>query len=99
MLAAGLDGIERGLQPREPNSATLYKMSDAQRSELGNRAAAGQAGSTPSASSSTTTCCRAPGTTRDRGYADYYANVKPREWQAAHEQITQWEMDHYLQLY
>jgi hypothetical protein len=28
-----------------------------------------------------------------------YANVKRREWQAAHEQITQLEMDHYLQLY
>jgi glutamine synthetase len=48
-----------------------------------------------SANSSATTCRRALGTTRDRGYA----NVKRREWQAAHEQITQLEMDHYLQLY
>ena len=55
-----------------------------------NRAAARQeTGSTPSASSSATTCCRALGTTRDRDDADYDANVKRRERQAAHEQITQ----------
>jgi hypothetical protein len=41
------------------------------------------------------TCRRALGTTSDRDYA----NVKRREWQAAHEQITQLEMDHDLQLY
>jgi glutamine synthetase len=32
---------------------------------------------------------------RDRDYA----HVKRREWQATHEQITQLEMEHYLQLY
>jgi glutamine synthetase len=38
---------------------------------------------------------RGLGTTRGR----HYANVKRREWQAADEQITQLELDHYLQLY
>jgi glutamine synthetase len=44
---------------------------------------------------SATTSRGALGTTCDREYA----NVKRREWQAAPEQITQLEMDHYLQLY
>jgi hypothetical protein len=39
------------------------------------------------------------GNTRDGDYLDYYVNVKRREWQAAHEQITQWELDRYLQLF
>ena len=32
MLAAGLDGIERGLDPGDPNSANLYELSEAERS-------------------------------------------------------------------
>ena len=39
------------------------------------------------------------GTTRDGDYVDYFIEVKRREVQAAHEQITQWELDRYLQLY
>ena len=35
MLAAGLDGIERGLDPGEPNALNLYETDEAQRKELG----------------------------------------------------------------
>ena len=68
---------------------------------VGSRAAARQPGSTPAARSGATTCCRALGAIGaigaigDRDYSDCYATVKRREWQAAHEQITQWGMDHY----
>ena len=80
------EGALRGRPLRDERRAALRG---------GNRAAARQRGSTPSANSSATTCRRALGTTRDRDYA----NVTRREWQAAHEQITQLEMDHYLQPY
>jgi glutamine synthetase len=39
------------------------------------------------------------GTTRTGDYVDYFISVKRREAQTAHEQITQWELDRYLQLY
>jgi glutamine synthetase len=39
------------------------------------------------------------GQTRDGDYLDYFVEVKRREVQSAHEQITQWELDRYLQLY
>ena len=39
------------------------------------------------------------GTTADGDYLDYFVEVKRREVQAAHEQVTQWELDRYLQLY
>jgi len=39
------------------------------------------------------------GTTPDGDYLDYFVACKRREVQAAHEQITQWELDRYLQLF
>ena len=51
-------------------------------------------------SSSGTRCCaRRFGSVGDEDYVDYFIRCKRREWQAAHEQITQWEIDRYLQLY
>ena len=31
-------------------------------------------------------------------YVDYFVRIKRDEWQQAHEQITKWEIDRYLQL-
>ena len=42
---------------------------------------------------------KAFGTTRGGDYIDYFIECKRREVRAAHEQITQWELDRYLQLY
>ena len=39
------------------------------------------------------------GRARDEDYLDYFVRCKRREWQQAHEQITQWEIDRYLQLF
>ena len=39
------------------------------------------------------------GKTGDGDYVDYFVKIKRREWQAAHEQITPWELDRYLQLF
>ena len=100
MLAAGLDGIERGLDPGEPNSANLY--------ELERRRARRAAGieMLPANLLDATRelerndALRAGfGTTRDGDYIDYFIEFKRREVQAAHEQITQWELDRYLQLF
>ncbi|MGH9062284.1 MAG: type III glutamate--ammonia ligase, partial [Acidimicrobiales bacterium] len=39
------------------------------------------------------------GKTPDGDYVDYFIECKQREIQAAHEQITPWELDRYLQLF
>lgn len=36
---------------------------------------------------------------RHEAYVDYFVKEKRQEFQEAHEQITQWEIDRYLQLY
>ncbi len=41
---------------------------------------------------------KALGSVGDEDYVDYFIRCKQREWQQAHEQITKWEIDRYLQL-
>ena len=32
-------------------------------------------------------------------YVDYFVSVKREEWRRAHNEITTWELEHYLQLF
>jgi glutamine synthetase len=99
MLAAGLDGVDRGLDPGEPNSANLYTMSPEQRAEGGIELLPANLLDATRELERNDVLRAALGTTRDGDYVDYFINVKRNEWQAAHEQITQWELDRYLQLF
>jgi glutamine synthetase len=99
MLAAGFDGVDRSLDPGDPNSANLYKMS------VEDRAAAGIEILPENLLDATRELERneplraALGKTRDGDYVDYFVECKRREVQAAHEQITAWELERYLQLF
>ena len=99
MLAAGLDGIERGLDPGDPNSANLYELPEADRDALGIELLPANLLDAVRELEKNDVLRAAFGKTRDGDYVDYFAKVKRREWQAAHEQITQWELDRYLQLF
>ncbi len=99
MLAAGLDGIERGLDAGEPNSANLYEMHPDERTAAGIELLPANLLDAVRELEKNDVLRAAFGKTRDGDYVDYFAKVKRREWQAAHEQITQWELDRYLQLF
>jgi glutamine synthetase len=99
MLAAGLDGIERGLDAGEPNAVNLYELSEAERAERGIELLPGNLLDAVRELEKNDVLRTALGKTPDGDYVDYFAKVKRREWQAAHEQITQWELDRYLQLF
>jgi glutamine synthetase len=99
MLAAGLDGIERKLDPGEPNSANMYELSETARAAQGIELLPANLLDAVRELERDDVLRKALGKTPDGDYLDYYAKVKRREWQQAHEQITQWELDHYLQLY
>jgi glutamine synthetase len=99
MLTAGLDGVERGLDPGEPNSANLYTLSAEQRGEAGIELLPANLLDATRELENNAPLRRALGKTRDGDYVDYFINVKRQEWQLAHEQITQWELDRYLQLF
>jgi glutamine synthetase len=99
VLAAGLDGIERGLDPGEPNSLNLYETDQAQRRELGIDVLPANLLDATRELERCDVLRAALGRARDEDYVDYYVSCKRREWRQAHEQITQWELDRYLQLF
>jgi glutamine synthetase len=99
VLAAGLDGIERGLDPGEPNSLNLYETDEAQRRELGIDVLPANLLDATRELERCQVMRAALGRARDEDYLDYFVRCKRREWQQAHEQITQWEIDRYLQLF
>jgi glutamine synthetase len=99
MLAAGLDGIDGELDAGEPNSANLYELSDEVRNEQGIDLLPANLLDATRELERDDVLRAALGKTRDGDYLDYFVKVKRGEWQAAHEQITQWELDRYLQLF
>jgi glutamine synthetase len=99
VLAAGLDGIERGLDPGEPNALNLYETDEARRKELGIDVLPANLLDATREAERCQVLRAALGRARDEDYLDYYVACKRREWQQAHEQITQWELDRYLQLF
>ncbi len=99
MLSAGLDGIERGLDAGDPNSANLYTLSAAEREAQGIELLPANLLDATRELAANDALRAGFGKTRDGDYIDYFIEVKQREVQAAHEQITPWELDRYLQLY
>ncbi|HEX4109263.1 MAG TPA: type III glutamate--ammonia ligase [Solirubrobacteraceae bacterium] len=99
MLAAGLDGIERGLDAGEPNSANLYEMSDADRAAAGIELLPENLLDATRELERSSVLRAALGATPHGDYLDYYVVCKRREVRAAHEQITTWELERYLQLF
>jgi glutamine synthetase len=99
LLSAGLDGIERGLDPGDPNSGNLYETSIAERERLGIELLPSNLLDATRELERCEVLRSAFGKTRDGDYLDYYIDVKRREVQAAHEQVTPWELERYLQLF
>jgi glutamine synthetase len=97
VLAAGLDGIERGLDPGEPTTGTMYATSAAERREMGIETLPANLLDATRELEGDDVLRAALGSVGDEDYVDYFIRCKRREWQLAHEQITPWEIDRYLQ--
>jgi glutamine synthetase len=100
ILAAGLDGIERELDPGEPTSAlNLHELGEDDRAALGVDLLPSNLLDAVRGLEADDVLRAALGNTGREDYIDYYVRVKKREFAEAHEQISQWEIDRYLQLY
>ncbi len=97
VLAAGLDGIERGLDPGDPTDRNMYETSEAEREEMGIETLPANLLDATRELERDDVLRKALGSVGDEDYVDYFVRCKRREWQTAHEQITQWELDRYLQ--
>jgi glutamine synthetase len=99
VLAAGLDGIERGLDPGEPTSGSMYETTEADRKRMGIETLPANLLDATRELEGDEVLRKALGSAGEEDYVDYFIRCKRKEWQAAQEQITKWEIDRYLQHY
>jgi hypothetical protein len=98
VLAAGLDGIERELDPGEPTTElNLHELDDARRAELGVELLPGNLLDATRELEKCDVLRKALGNTGREDYVDYFVKIKRQEFQDWHEQVTQWEIDRYCQ--
>jgi glutamine synthetase len=96
VLAAGLDGIEKGLDAGEPNSENLYSYSYEELTGRGLRSLPANLLDAVGELEADDVLRAALGRGRDEDYVDYYVRVKREEWFRYHEQVTPWEIREYL---
>ena len=100
VLASGLDGIDRSLDPGEPNTDNLYSLTQAQ------IRAANIETMPPTLLHATDELAKdavlraAFGPGRDGGdYVDYFVEIKQSEFRAYHAVVSDWEIENYLTLF
>jgi glutamine synthetase len=98
-LAAGLDGIDRKLDPGEPNRDNLHAVSAEEAERRGIRSLPPTLLHAADELVGDQVLREALGKTPDGDYIDYYAKVKRDEFRAWHSVVTDWETEHYLTLF
>jgi glutamine synthetase len=100
VLASGLDGIDRGLDPGEPTSAlNLHELTAAEREKRGIATLPENLLDATRALAGDDVLRKALGRCEREDYIDYFVSVKEAEWAQAHAQVTDWELERYLQLF
>lgn len=95
VLAAGLDGIERRLEPGRRNDDNLYEVPEAELRQRG-------IGFLPTTLSEALDHLERDAVITEAlgaDYAAYYLQVKRQEWQRYHQSVSRWEIDNYLGVY
>jgi glutamine synthetase len=96
VLAAGLDGIEQGLDAGEPNSENLYSVPIDELRGRGLQTLPSNLYEATQELERDDVLRSALGRARGEDYADYFIRVKREEWNRYHEQVTPWEITEYL---
>jgi glutamine synthetase len=96
ILAAGLDGIENGLDPGDPNSDNLYAIPHEELAKRGLETLPTNLLIATLELEQDDVIRKSLGRGRDEDYADYFIRVKRDEWNRYHEQVTPWEINEYL---
>jgi glutamine synthetase len=98
-LAAGLDGIDRGLDPGEPNLDNLHVLPAEEVAARGIRSLPPTLLHAMDELVADDVLREALGKTPDGDYIDYYAKVKREEFHAWHSVVSDWEVERYLTLF
>ncbi|MGI9031244.1 MAG: type III glutamate--ammonia ligase [Ilumatobacteraceae bacterium] len=99
VLAAGLDGVDRQLDPGEPNVDNLHAMDPAELAAKGMRRMPPTLLHAADELRGHEVMREALGHTGTEWYSDYFADVKADEFRQWHAQVSDWEVDRYLTLF
>src|SRR4029079_17060010 len=100
ILASGLDGMEKGLEAGDTTTELhTHALHKDERNDLGVEMLPSTLLDAARELEQDDVLRAALGHTGREDYIDYFAKIKKAELQDAHEQITQWELDRYLQLF
>jgi len=97
LIAAGLDGIGRDLDPGEPCDLDLLTITPLQASSLGLRAMPMTLWHAMDHLEIDEALREGLGKTPTGDYVDYFVETKRDEVRASHAEVTPWELDRYLQ--
>jgi glutamine synthetase len=98
-IAAGLDGIDRQLDPGAPTTADLLTMTGEHAAELGLAALPGTLPEALDLLEDDAVLREGLGKTPDGDYVDYFIDVKRSEFRHYHSMVSAWEIDQYLSLF
>ena len=93
VIAAGLDGIERGLDPGAPVNGDLYEMTAAERAALGLQILPQNLGLAVQALQAD----RVLGAALGQEFVDEFAALKSAEWNEYCQHVSSWETARYLE--
>ena len=99
MLACGLDGIDKQMDPGEPNTANLFALSADEIAARGIEVLPPTLLHAADNLLGNDVLAKGLGMTVDGLYRDYFAQVKRAEFLAHHHQVTQSEINQYLTLF
>jgi glutamine synthetase len=95
MIAAGLDGVEKGLVLSDPVEESLFEMDAARVAERGIKELPGTLGDAIEELKSDPVICEALG----EHVLEHFVAAKQAEWDEYRTQVTQWELDRYLEAF
>ncbi|MCW5623252.1 MAG: type III glutamate--ammonia ligase [Burkholderiales bacterium] len=95
ILAAGMDGVERKLDPGEPNNTNLYEWTDAQLAEAGIGILPQNLKESVEALAADEVLCEGIGTE----LAAEFIKLKRMEWIEYSRHVSTWEVDRYLEFF
>ncbi len=95
LIAAGLDGIERDLDPGEPRTENLYDLSSEQLGEKGIELLPHTLNQACDALEADSVICKALGTE----FVQEYIEIKRQEWDNYNRHVSDWEVERYLEFW
>jgi glutamine synthetase len=95
MIAAGLDGVEKGMTLSDPVEESLFEMDASRIAEKGIKELPGTLGEAIDELEKDSVICEALGD----HVLSHYVYAKRAEWDEYRTQVTQWELDRYLEAF